>query len=275
MKEKINEVVTPELMSEVAVAHRNGRRLYIGTTELESKRAVVWDMGEIACRGTPQDLELFRSIVLASAAIPGFFPAVKIRVNVNGQMLEERHIDGGVSNALFFRAPYMSPEEMMQPGHDHKQALYGTDLYIMVAGKLFADPEPVRGLSLTVAASSVSTVIYSQTRGDLLRLYTISLLTGMNFKMSAIPPDFPAPTSSTNFDPVEMTKMFDEAYRLAREGKLWRKDPPGIYDEERPFFRAGTNLQYIPLKRPGPTPDPTFAPIFDLTNPTLPTIPVK
>ena len=87
--------------------YRAGRRLYVGTTELEAKRPVIWDLGEIACRGTMDDLVLFRQVLLASAAIPGFFPPVRIPVTVDGQELTERHVDGGVTNALFFRPPYV------------------------------------------------------------------------------------------------------------------------------------------------------------------------
>ena len=49
---------------------------------------------------------------------------------------------------------------------------------MIVAGKLYADPEVIRPWSLAQAGKSVSTLIYAQTRGDLQRLYTVCLLTG-------------------------------------------------------------------------------------------------
>lgn len=272
MKNKIAEVITPEFLAEVAAEHRKGRRLYIGTTELESRRPVTWDMGEIACRGTPADLQLFRDVILASTAIPGFFPAVKIRVTVDGQLLEEKHIDGGVSASLFFRSPYF-PEDGRPMG---RSRLYDSNLYVLVAGKLFQDPEAVnRANFVAVAANSVSSVIYSQTRGDVIRLYTIALLLGLNFNLEAIPPDFPAPTQSTNFDPVEMTKMFNEGYQRAMSNRLWRKFPPGFYPEERPFSRRGTNLANIPLNRPVAQPDRDGIGPLDVTVPPFPVPPVK
>ena len=76
--------------------------------------------------------------------------------------------------------------------------------------------EVVRPRALAIAAQMVSAVIYSQTRGDLTRLFTLCLLTGMNYHMAAIPADFPAPKSSTEFDRAEMTKMFDEGVRQVR-----------------------------------------------------------
>ena len=49
----IEQNITPEVIAEVADAHRQGRRLYVGTTEVEGKRFVVWDLGAIACRNGP------------------------------------------------------------------------------------------------------------------------------------------------------------------------------------------------------------------------------
>jgi predicted acylesterase/phospholipase RssA len=45
----------------------------------------------------PKALELFRKVMLASAAIPGAFPPVMIDVEVNGKPYQEMHVDGGDS----------------------------------------------------------------------------------------------------------------------------------------------------------------------------------
>src|SRR5262245_9706739 len=74
LAELVDRSVTPEIIREVAEEHRKGRRLYIGTTELEGGRFVAWDIGEIACRNQPGDRELIQQILLGSSAIPGFFP---------------------------------------------------------------------------------------------------------------------------------------------------------------------------------------------------------
>src|SRR5205823_967426 len=108
----------------------------------------------------------------------------------------EEHGDGGTSVSIFFRPPYVPPEQRAPVGLD----LAGVDLYMIVAGKLFADATPLQPRSFTLASSSVSTVIYAQTRGDLQRMYLMSFVTGMNYQLAAIPGDFPAPVSSTAFD---------------------------------------------------------------------------
>jgi predicted acylesterase/phospholipase RssA len=254
MVRKVEELVTPEVLCQVAAEHQKGRRLYVGTTELDGRRFVVWDMGAIACRGTPADLELFRKILLGSSAIPGFFPPQEIPVTVDGRPFTERHVDGGVSAALFFRPPYVPPEQRNDPV---AASLAGTDLYMLVAGKLYADPEPVRPRALPIAATSVSTVIYAQARGDLMKLYTACVLTGMNYQLSAIPPEFVVPASSTDFDPVEMTRMFEEGRKQVPAGTAWRTTPPGYAPGEGVSLRSGTVLTRVangPPRGPGTGP---------------------
>jgi len=243
----IDKTVTIERLAAVAVEHKKGRRLYVGTTDLEARRSVIWDMGEIASRGTPEDRVLFNQILLASAAIPGFFPPVPITVQAAGRTSVERHVDGGVTLSLFFAPPYVSPE---QRATLPKNWLYGSDMYIIVAGKIYSDPAQVKQRSFMIAGSAITTVLYAQTRGDLQRLFLSSMLTGMNYHLASIPLDFPAPISSTNFDPVEMTKLFNEGYRLARLGTTWRNTPPGLGAGEGPAFRTTTKLVDGP-PRPG------------------------
>jgi predicted acylesterase/phospholipase RssA len=238
----VDRSVTPEIIREVAEEHRKGRRLYIGTTELEGGRFVAWDIGEIACRNQPDDRELIKQILLGSSAIPGFFPPSKIPVTVNGRTLVEEHGDGGASNAIFFRPPFVPPEERQGESTD----LAGVDLYMLVAGKLYADAEPIRQRSIFIGTRSISTVLYAQTRGDLQRLYLLSLISGMNYHLSAIPTEFPAPSSGTEFDRRQMTAMFNEGFALAAAGAGWRGTPPGLEPGESTLQRSGTDLIEVP-----------------------------
>ena len=241
LAELVDRIITQQMIEEVAAEHRKGRRLFIGTTELESKRFVFWDIGEIACRGCPDDRELIKKILLGSSAIPGFFPPSKIPVTVDGKPFIEKHGDGGASASIFFRPPHVPADQRTPENTD----LAGVDLYMIVAGKLYADAEPLVKRSLSIAGSSVSAVIYSQTRGDLQRLYLIATLSGMNYHLAAIPPEFPAPTSSTEFSVGPMTAMFNEGYQLAATGNVWRKTPPGVKPSESPLQRQGTVLSFI------------------------------
>jgi predicted patatin/cPLA2 family phospholipase len=240
LRSQIEKTVTPEVMAAVAMEHQKGRRLYIGTTDLEGCRQIIWDLGAIAARGTPQDRKLAIDILLASAAIPGFFPPQRITVTADGQSTTERHVDGGVSVSLFVVPPYVAPEEKATLP---KNWLYDSDLYMLLAGKIYSDPTPVPKESLKVAGSSITTVLYAQARGDLQRLFTLSMMAGMNYHLASIPQDFEGgPKSATDFSPAAMTCLFNEGMREVREGVVWRKEPPGLGQGELPIVRTGTQL---------------------------------
>lgn len=232
----IAQEVTDERIRLVAAQHARGRRLYVGTSDLDTRRAVVWDMGAIATRG---DRDLFRAVLLASAAIPGFFPPVRIPVTVDGVPHVERHIDGGTSSSMFFVPPWVPPDQRanLPPGW-----LYNSDLYILVAGKLYADPAPVRLRTLAIAQHAVSTIVYDQTRSDLHKLYLMSLLTGMNFHLASIPMDLEIHTDATQFDPTQMCRMFQAGAAWGRTNPRWRDTPPGYEPGEGSRYRVGTVL---------------------------------
>ncbi len=90
LKRGIERSVTPALLEAVAAEHRAGRRLLVVTTELDSLRPTLWDMGAIAAIGGPAGLKLFREVMLASAAIPGIFPPVMIESTGPGASASRR-----------------------------------------------------------------------------------------------------------------------------------------------------------------------------------------
>src|SRR5262245_57760235 len=168
----IREVATDERIQRFAIEHQKGRRFYVGTSDLDARRGIVWDMGAIAARDTPEARELFRCVLLASASVPGFFPPVRIPVTVDGIRYVERHVDGGATSSMFFVPPWVPPEQRanLPPGW-----LHDSDLYIVVAGKMYPDPMAVKPRTIAIAGSAVSTVVYDQTRSDLHKLFLVTV----------------------------------------------------------------------------------------------------
>ncbi|HET6222452.1 MAG TPA: patatin-like phospholipase family protein, partial [Dongiaceae bacterium] len=62
------------MLDAIAAEHKKGRILLIGTTNLDARRPVIWNIGAIAESGQPGALQLVQDILVASAAIPGAFP---------------------------------------------------------------------------------------------------------------------------------------------------------------------------------------------------------
>jgi predicted acylesterase/phospholipase RssA len=239
LKKLLWQTASDDRIRRFAAEHQKGRRFYVGTTDLDARRAIVWDMGAIASRDTPEARDLFRTVLLASAAIPGFFPPVRIPVTVDNRRYIERHIDGGVTSSMYFAPPWVPADqrEKLPPGW-----LHGSDMYVLVAGKMYPDPVPVKPRSIAIASNAISTIVYDQTRSDLHKLFLLSTMTGMNYNVSVIPRDVPAPESSTEFDPVQMSRLFEEGRAWAMSGPRWRITPPGYEPGEGAKFRAGRVL---------------------------------
>jgi len=83
LRKLIAEYVTVETLQKISQEHLKGRRLFIGTTNLDSLRNIIWDMGAIASSKHADAPELFRNVMLASASIPGVYPAVYINVQAD------------------------------------------------------------------------------------------------------------------------------------------------------------------------------------------------
>ena len=92
---------TPISSNAIAAEHRKGRRLFIGTTNLDAGRPVMWNIGAIANSTDPRAPELIHKVLLASASIPGAFPPVLINVEADGKVYDELHVDGGTTTQVF------------------------------------------------------------------------------------------------------------------------------------------------------------------------------
>ena len=155
--------MTEEFLAEVAAEHRKGRRLLIGTTNLDAERQVIWDMGAIAVSREPESLELFRKMLLASAAIPAVFPPGFVKVAAEGGVYDEMHVDGGATREVF-----LVPTQFMAKKVDGR---LGTDprrrAYIVRNGRVAPEYKAVKPKTLSIAGRAVSSLIKSQGVGDL------------------------------------------------------------------------------------------------------------
>jgi hypothetical protein len=213
--------VTDEFLAEVAAEHRKGRRLLIGTTNLDAERPVIWDMGAIAISGRPEALDLFRKVLLASAAIPAVFPPGFVKVAADGAVYDEMHVDGGATREVF-----LVPTQFMAKKADGRLGINPVRrAYIIRNGHVAPEYKAVKPKTLSIAGRAVSSLIKSQGVGDLYELYVFSKANGIDYNLAYIPGDF-VDTSTTAFDQAYMTKLFDLGFGMAEGGYPWKKVPP-------------------------------------------------
>ncbi len=88
----------------MAREHRAGRRLFVGTTNLDSRRFTVWDMGQIASSDDPGRYEHYRKVIRASASMPVAFEPVYFDFKTSEGRFSQMHVDGGAMTPLFLQS---------------------------------------------------------------------------------------------------------------------------------------------------------------------------
>jgi predicted acylesterase/phospholipase RssA len=222
MAKLVSHFVTRQLLDQIAAEYAKGRILLIGTTDLDSREPVFWNMGAIATSQSPAALKLFRKIVLASAAIPAAFPPVMIDVTVNGHRYQEMHVDGGATRQVFMYPRRVRLGESTATTSDDRDR----SVYIIRNARLDPDWAKTDRRTLSIAARAISALIQTQGMGDMYRMYLTSLRDGLDYNLTFIPADFSA-TRTSDFDQVYMTKLFERGHEMGLEGTEWLKAPPG------------------------------------------------
>jgi predicted acylesterase/phospholipase RssA len=218
----LNTYISDQMIAEIAREYALGRRLLIGTTNLDARRPVIWNIGAIAAVGTEESAQLIRDVMLASASIPGLFPPVRIPVRVGSRTYDELHVDGGVTSQVF-----LYPAETDLGAAAVEMGIPNHTVYVLRNSILRPRWEEVKPKLGAVAFASIETLIRTQGIGDLYRLYLASRRDGTAFRLAYIPREFNL-EAEEEFDPKYMRALFDLGYALARDGYEWQTSPPGI-----------------------------------------------
>jgi predicted acylesterase/phospholipase RssA len=223
----VKKYVTQEMLDAIAAQYEKGRILLVGTTNLDARRPVIWNVTKIAATHSPGALELVHKILMASAAIPGTFPPVMIDTEMGGQAYQEMHVDGGTSNQVFV---YPVAAELAKLSAEHDGERQRT-LYVVRNARLDPEWAQVDRRTLPIAMRAISCLIQYQGMGDLYRIYTITRRDHVDYNLVYIPATFQTPHTS-DFDTAYMRSLYDLAYGMALEGHEWAKHPPVLLSGE-------------------------------------------
>lgn len=247
LKERIARTVTPDLLKAVAAEHAKGRRLLIATTQVDSERPVLWDMGAIAAHGgatgDPRALALFRAIVLASTAVPGVFPPVAIpaepqegvqeegaqggardgtrgaaKGRAKAKPFEELHDDGGAMGPF-----YLAPATALEGGT--RLHLPTSRVYLVINNRLEPEFQMATRTTLSVLGRTMSAAIKAQTRAALALTKGYAERTGLDLRVALIDERF-TKTSERPFDQSYMRALFAHGEALARDGAAFTQARP-------------------------------------------------
>src|SRR5258708_2513410 len=178
------------MLAAIAAEHAKGRSLLMVTTNLDTQRTVIWDMGRIAAIGSPQALSLFRDVMAASASIPVVFPPMLIEAEANGHRFQEMHVDGGVT------APVLTLPEAFLLRNGAVTRGCGMKFGVVVNEKVERAAKLVPNSTIDIAARPSASITNPQTRSALFETYDFARRNNFGFNLAYIAKDLPSPGSS-------------------------------------------------------------------------------
>jgi hypothetical protein len=227
----IEPFIDTSLLAAVAAAHAEGRRLFVGTTDLDRQQASVWDLGAIATQGQAEGrgeaaLALFRTILAASASLPGLFPPRLIACESDGEIYHEMHVDGGVATPLF-----VLPDALLRWKQVGRR-LRGGRVHIIVNMVLEPGPLSTPDNAAAVAIRSFDTMLRFSYRQAISVVAAFCAGADLPLDVASVP----ATSSIGNglsFDTTAMRATFDAAVESAADPDVWvaaTRGPQGLAD---------------------------------------------
>jgi len=223
LRNLIKKYMNRELLDAIAAEYAKGRLLLVGTADLDARRGIIWNLTKLATYQDPKALELFQTLLVASAAIPGAFPPVLIDVEVNGQPYQEMHVDGGAMAQVFVYPPSLDLKAMERKSGNQRERR----VYVIRNSRLDPDWAQVERRAMSIAGRAVSSLIHTQGIGDLYKIYLTTQRDSVDFNLAYIPASFNAPHRE-EFDTEFMRQLYALGYDMAAKGYPWQKTPPGL-----------------------------------------------
>jgi hypothetical protein len=226
LKELVTTYITPEVLDAIAVEHAKGRRLYVASSNMDREEPVIWDMGAIASSKDAGKLELFRSVLVASASIPAIFPPALVKVNLDGKDYDELHCDGGVFFQSFFIGAIVDLPALIREAHPDYKGRVFQELYIIRNGSTTPARKQIPRGVRSISERAIMTLLKVSGINDLYRLFLSTEHDDVDFYFVALPVDYVRSTDE-EFNEAEMNRQFALGYQLGAAGVPWRRLPPG------------------------------------------------
>lgn len=221
LKNMIKKYITKDVLTQVANEYKMGRRLYVGTTNIDNGTLTVWDMTAIAASNKSDKLQLYRDIIYASSAMPGVFDPEYFKVHYKGHTYNQMHIDGGMSAYVFMIGMNENWERIL---HNSKDERLEVSLYVL-ANRQYRYKKTTCALPndtalsilIAVAKNSVD-LIFDR---SLYRLYKACEDHGYNFYYTGIDDNITMPNLPHQFEKKDMKRLFDAGYKKGFNGIQW------------------------------------------------------
>jgi predicted acylesterase/phospholipase RssA len=213
LERMIERYASDEMIAAIAQEAARGRLLLVATTDFATGEPAIWELGSVALYGGSDAKRLFRTILLASASVPGMFPPVAIRYRAEDGMREEIHVDGAVTMP-FFIAP--APEDLPASSDDMQPVI----VRIVIDGRLRDFPYAAHANALSIFNRSVSAGLSRMTQATLEWTLNASRQRRISVEYAAVPNSYDL-HGTFDFSPSEQRALFRYASNCAEVGRFW------------------------------------------------------
>ena len=209
----VDTYVDDGMIRAIAAEQTRGRRLLVATTDLDSERLIVWDMGAIAARGGPAARKLFGEVLVASASLPGMFAPSMIEVQSGGRRFAEMHVDGQTVSAFF-----AIPQTLLLT--DDPVARGRVRMFILINGNLDSRFELTKDSSIPIVVRALDASQKASIRSALIATAAFCRRSGVPLRISQL-------SDLDQDDPLDFRKarlrsLFDEGAAAAAAGTAWQ-----------------------------------------------------
>lgn len=268
LRAMLTKLLDEKTIDAVAAEHIRGRRLFIGTTNLDANAFTVWDMGKIASSDRPDRLQTYRDVVLASASFPLAFPPVYFPITTEtGETYYQMHVDGGARESVFvFTYLAELQQQLGLLGLDWDEDIE-PQIFILNNGKLFTDHsyQPVKADTLSIALRSIESLSRKNVVASIYYIWSSGLANGISINLTFIPESYDlSRLPMLEFDVSEMLSLYQFGFDQSVSSQAWLLREPtdnldglqeifDIYDLLEPVVpHSGGEEDLLEISTPGP-----------------------
>jgi hypothetical protein len=214
LEDLVRSYVTDRFIKAVAAEHAKGRRLLVGTTNLDTEQLVVWDMGAIAAKGGVEAQELFTNVLVASASVPGVYAPSMIKVESVGHAFSEMHVDGQTESAFFAipQALFLTKPVTPPPFHAH--------LFIIINGQVESQFAVTHRSTIPILGRTIDAGSKAAIRSEIVSTAQFCQRTGCELSVSSLPAT--VKDDSSDFDEVHLESLFAAGEAASVSASGWR-----------------------------------------------------
>lgn len=214
LEELVRGYVSDKLIDAIAAEHARGRRLLVGTTNLDTEQLVVWDMGAIAAIGGVKARDLFATVLIASASVPGIYAPSMIGVESAGHAFNEMHVDGQTESAFFAIPQSLFLSKFVTPPPFHAR------LFIIINGKVDRQFAVTPRSTIPILERTIDAGGKAAVRSALLTTAQFCERAGCELSVSSLPAT--VKDDSLDFDTAHIESLFAAGEAGSMKGSGWQ-----------------------------------------------------